>query len=355
MLYTDYRIGGQVRYVITNKPQDLMQVPDEIRKCVVFLGYRMADGSDKYAGTAFWANRRIGNTGQRFMYLVTAKHVIDGIQDKGYDKVWVRVNFKGGEAYWLETELKYWLYHPTDPDHVDVAVLPLPLPAEQIDHITYPIHSFATDDILSSEAIGIGDEVFITGLFHVHAGERRNIPLVRVGNIAAMPEEPVLTKKGTLMDAYLIESRSIGGLSGSPVFVHLGAVRLKDGHPHVVIEGQPIFYLLGLLHGHWDTPLPDVDEVVEDEQASQRTVINMGIAMVVPAYKILEVIQQPMQRNIEDRLEAEFRQRYMPTMDTVEEETPVEGITRDEFFNSLRRVSHPTQPQPDPENSGTSA
>jgi hypothetical protein len=49
------------------------------------------------------------------------------------------------------------------------------------------------------------------GLFSEHQGAERNIPIVRVGNIAAMPEEPVLTTSWGAIDAYLIEARSIGG------------------------------------------------------------------------------------------------------------------------------------------------
>jgi hypothetical protein len=66
--------------------------------------------------------------------------------------------------------------------------------------------------------IGIGDAVFITGLFSHHPGKARNLRVIRVGNIAAMPDEPVKTQRGE-MEAYLIEARSLGGLSGSPVFV----------------------------------------------------------------------------------------------------------------------------------------
>ncbi len=38
-----------------------------------------------------------------------------------------------------------------------------------------------------------------------------------MGNIAMMPDEPVRTSIG-MMESYLIEVRSIGGLSGAPRF-----------------------------------------------------------------------------------------------------------------------------------------
>ena len=54
-------------------------------------------------------------------------------------------------------------------------------------------------------------------------GRDRNFPIVRTGHIAMMPDEKIPKVKigdweGNA-DAYLIESRSIGGWSGSPVFV----------------------------------------------------------------------------------------------------------------------------------------
>jgi hypothetical protein len=82
------------------------------------------------------------------------------------------------------------------------------------------IENFATDQVIQQENIGIGDEVFAVGLFNQKWGNERNIPIMRTGIIASMPEEPLLGEIDTPYDAYLAELRSIGGLSGSPVFVY---------------------------------------------------------------------------------------------------------------------------------------
>jgi hypothetical protein len=100
-----------------------------------------------------------------------------------------------------------------------------------------------------------------------------------------MPEEPVATKWGTF-DAYLIESRSIGGLSGSPVFAYIGPVRRPEGGSFNV-TGVKIF-LLGLVHGHWDLPLFETDDVQIDSDIGKS--INRGIAIVVPSQKIAELL-----------------------------------------------------------------
>jgi len=177
-------------------------------------------------------------------YAVTARHVLDGIRDKGLDKVLLRVNRKSGDAAWIETRVKDWNFHPDEA--VDVAVLPFE-PFNGFDHNLFPTEGFVTPEVVAKEQIGVGNEVFVVGLFHHHYGEKNNIPIIRVGNISAMPSEKVNTRRGP-MDAYLIEARSIGGLSGSPVFLPLGTRRSMTGL--VVSPGQiQRYYLLGVMHG----------------------------------------------------------------------------------------------------------
>jgi len=103
---------------------------------------------------------------------------------------------------------------------------------------------------------------------------------VRVGNLAALDEENVETAMGPL-DAYLIEARSVGGLSGSPVFLNLGTSRYKKGQ-QVTSHRGPIILLLGLIHGHFDVPFA---QVVADAESLGLTPekINTGIAIVTPA------------------------------------------------------------------------
>jgi hypothetical protein len=45
------------------------------------------------------------------------------------------------------------------------------------------------------KGIGIGDDVFITGLFSFVAGVDKNLPVVRTGNLAMVPSERVPSKK----------------------------------------------------------------------------------------------------------------------------------------------------------------
>jgi len=128
------------------------------------------------------------------------------------------------------------------------------------------------------------------------------VPIVRTGNIAAMVDEPVKTGyTAQPIDAYLIEARSIGGLSGSPVFVRRPAAewqvtgdRNENNIPIAKAELNKsgyIFYLLGIVHGHFPAKSAEVDMVEEDSQFNDK--FNTGIGVVVPVNKVYDTLFQP--------------------------------------------------------------
>jgi hypothetical protein len=200
-----------------------MKLPENIRKCVAFVGLRLPDQRFSLLGTCFFIVRDDKPNG--YSYVVTAKHIIEEIKNKELDEVYIRFNLTTGGANWVQTNLKYWFFH--NDKNCDVAILPFGFP-DNYDHLFYPLSRALTKNVIKEHEIGIGEEVFIVGLFSHHHGTQKNIPIARVGNISAMPDEKIQTRQH-LMDAYLIEVRSIGGLSGSPVFVNLGSVRIING------------------------------------------------------------------------------------------------------------------------------
>jgi hypothetical protein len=275
-----------------------MIVPENIRKPVAFIAARNTDGEFIFAGSAFWfgKSRKDGSAIADPVYLVTARHVIDALANRGALKIYVRVNLKNGDASWIETEATDWLFHPSDPT-VDVAIYRMGIPPE-CDHLVIPYDLAVTDDVRKQHGIDLGDEVFVTGLFRHHHGTKTNIPIVRVGNLAAMSEERVQTKAFGLMRALLIECRSIGGLSGSPVFVNLGITRLIGGQFKQVSGGQPIFFLLGVIHGHYDIDAAKIDGNHEDaSDLIGGGKINTGIAIVTPIHCVFEVIESHSDRS----------------------------------------------------------
>lgn len=286
-----------------------MQIPDEVRKSVFFILYQDKAGFN-LAGTGFFISTPTEvNPETSFIYLTTAKHVIVNIQSRSIDQiVWLRINTKEGGSVMVSSSLSSWRY--SEDTSVDVAVLSWGPDAKIYDYLSIPVSMAATDEVISSHRIGIGDEVFLTGLFSSHSGKKKNIPIIRTGAIASMPEEPISTPGFGDMHAYLIEARSIGGLSGSPVFVFLSTARRIGENIQL---GASSIHWLGVMHGHWDIPHSVTDTVVFDGVSKQS--VNMGIAIVVPVQEVLKILEQT------DFVDA--RNRYIESQQPADKGAPI--------------------------------
>ncbi len=272
-----------------------MKIPDQVRKTVAFIAYvDQRDQSVRPVGSVFFVgpDPAPGTYSAARSFAVTARHVIEGLKRKGCRECILRLNpvDTNQDVISINVPLDSWKFHPNDAS-LDVAVYEHDIPSD-VDQLVLPLSIGATPEELADNEVDLGDEVFISGLFIHHYGARRNIPIVRTGNLAALDEEPVLTKRG-LIQAYLIEARSIGGLSGSPVFLNLGTTRVIGGD-FKRVSGGPKVLLLGLIHGHYEADSEDallVDGVNEDTISSS---VNAGIAIVVPFARIGEVVEYAM-------------------------------------------------------------
>jgi len=267
-----------------------MRVADEYLKCVGFISHPHPEKL-RYVGTVF-----VVATDDGMLHLVTAKHVAETFDPGTFV---VAMNAKDGAPRFAQSgdDIR-WFYHPTEEKSVDVAVCPFAVPDVSLfDARSIPEKTFASDAVIAEYGIGLGDELIVVGLFTRYFGTSKIIPIVRTGNIAMMPTDKVPVKDFGEIDAYLAESRSIGGLSGSPVFVrstlNLPTVT-KDGAP-AVISGLGPTHFLGLMHGHWELPLGF-------STFEQAEAVNMGVSIVIPAKKVLEVLYHP--ELVKKRLEA---------------------------------------------------
>lgn len=121
----------------------------------------------------------------------------------------------------------------------------------------------------------------------------RNVPLVRIGNISALRDERVETKPDVFSDVYLMESRSVGGLSGAPVFIDILRARLtgKEITRSGVLLTVPFrFRLIGAISGHFKGT--DDEFLSSGIPKNELEKLNTGIAYVTPAEKVFEGLQQ---------------------------------------------------------------
>jgi hypothetical protein len=265
-----------------------MRIPDRLLKCVGFVSRYEPDDEGgsrlRFGGTAFIVGILMdGKVG--LAHIVTARHVAESIEP---GEAVITMNAKDGMSLSLRTGSQKWFYHPTEKDCVDVAVMPFGSPRfHEYDIEWIPEEIFATDQRIAEFEIGLGDELVIIGLFTRFFGTTILTPIVRTGNIAMMPKDKLPTRDFGDMEAYLAEGRSIGGLSGSPVFVRNTVktpMQTADGKL-TAMSGLGGSHFLGLVHGHWDIPVSFTPDKAE--------AVNMGVSIVVPAKKILETLYNP--------------------------------------------------------------
>lgn len=267
-----------IRSFLWAQREGRMEVAERARKCVVFIGTKDArSGAFTPLGTGFLAVKRCQEI--QFQHVITARHVVEMVAG---DEVAIRVNIADGGSEVITAPKTAW-YFAKGQSYIDVAMCPLMLTQHYFDIVHIDLDGDLYDGS-QMRPLEVGDEVFATGLFTSHQGEAHNIPICRFGNIAATADEPVLTEFGD-MHGILVEVKSLGGLSGSPVFVRFHAPRHLGGVP-------PRTCLIGLMHGHFlvENPEDAISPSGKDRSTGQ---INTGIGLVVAADHILDLINNP--------------------------------------------------------------
>ena len=288
-------------------PGSNMRVSEDLRRCVVFLGIEEGTRAT-FIGTGFLLVYK------HIRYLVTVKHVALALDDTPFIIRMNGVDEKEPHNIRVDpvTDRVKWYSH--DDQDVDLAVLPFHFNLKQvgIDFLSVPEELVADAARIASEQIGTGDDCYTVGLFRLLAGRKRNLPVVHTGNIALLPKDERIPVKNwetanpkaaktRHVEGYLVQSQSLQGLSGSPVFVRPSV----DVDFTAIVDGvlaklpRPHLYLLGVWQGAWDAPAYEV--LAADRGRDLRVPVGMGV--VVPAYKLVEVFEsKDLREDREERL-----------------------------------------------------
>lgn len=258
-------------------------------------------------GTAFFVGVELKPVDRWAVYAVTARHVIDGTRPRG--AVYLRCVPEAGKTRLLECPHDSW----KTAAGTDIAIAQIAFNLGDYGLQFLSIEHLATDQFVETWDVGPGDHVVFSGLFAPLFGRQRDRPIMRFGRISMNPEEDISVPSREGVPAYthrpyLVEARSWSGHSGTPAFIYFTidrdmfiGDRLNAQLPHPK--------LLGLVSGHFDVQQQVAFKNDLELQASVAT--NTGLAMVVPAQKIVDLLQSDgiveERRRFEEQLEEALR------------------------------------------------
>ena len=290
----------------------------------------------------------------RHGWLVTARHVIEGITNDSEDgKVLLMVNNHEGMRIdpCHEVDVGDWIRLPDDEDTgylADLALLPFIRPDDYA-LAPIPIEASLTPSRMEHADVSPGVDVVYPSLYFQHYGERRYIPLMRTGTLAAPADfnEPVYIKaREREAFAHLVEARSYSGVSGSPVFVVLPPARTfrhedKRG-TFLRMMTNTEFYLLGVMITHFGLNDPyDASELV-----------NLGIGVVLDVSYIWKGISMAISDGKALEPEPEVIEAAA-SMDSIE--AAAEPYTAQDYLRDLNKATRRLDDQSGPEELETEA
>jgi hypothetical protein len=296
------------------------------------------------------------------VYAVTNRHVLD----KGYGVL--RLNTFEGKTSTIETQWADW---ETLEESGDVAVKPISL-GPGLRWRAIHIEEFMSRETMEEFCIWPGSEAFMIGRLINQSGRQRNTPVVRFGNLSMLadPTEPVNMGDYGEHEAFLIECRSLSGFSGSPVFLTSTQIiqprdgempqgRLYSSGPVIsidrVIMEQPSTggtdkvknlllqgtfgpWFIGIDRGHVPLWKP-VLEKDQETDTGHRVEQNTGIAVVIPAWRIMDVLnkEELVKQRTEDDEEIGKRKQTASIADVGEEDN--QPFTQSDFESALKKAS----------------
>jgi len=266
----------------------------------------------KLRATGFFVSvpdSRLGKAAS-FSYLVTNRHVAMAIErdENGtctslqIESMSLALNLKASSngnrlaVAPIDLSQVHW-YFPQDPA-IDLAVTPM-APADVVDAMGIPSDLFLTSEILDKQRVAPGDRVLTAGFFSAFTGLHEIQPIFREGILAMLPDGPMTTTLCEPGNVYLADIHVIPGNSGSPIFI-IPALGMDAG---VGLGGVPsTFGLLGVVSGY----MYENEDLTLTATSTWTGYVsaNSGIAVVVPAEQLMDLLQGPeLQKQRDEQVE----------------------------------------------------
>jgi hypothetical protein len=283
---------GRAEFIrVLEKP--MAQVPQVYINCAVYLYPNDIEANSGKAsgGTAVVVQVPLGIENYFQQYVVTAAHIVK--DDTIGEGPVIRINADEGGFQLIPTDHDSWFVEEKD----DLAIIPMEFESKGLNVGVIPTEALLTKAIVEEHRIGPGAEVFVTGRFIHHEGKTKNTPSVRFGSISMMPDEP-FKRPGPnedLEEAFLVEFRSVGGYSGSPVFLCEPPFHLWD-KARLLHQWSQSPRLLGIDLGH----IHDYRRVLkktpkgkyEEDSVEKYYESNTAMSVIVPAWKLMDFLNR---------------------------------------------------------------
>lgn len=268
------------------------RIDDEYVNCAVYLypSVAQAKRGEAFGGSGFILKimTKFPDSYKRHFYAVTNSHVVQGGSSV------IRINRKDGSVATIQSNPSVWTYS----ENADLAVLPIALDD------SYNVHAVNGSRLLTefkkgTKGLGVGDDTFVVGRFVNHEGKQRNKPTVRFGTVAMMPDPSdgvYNSHMSQYQESYLVETHTICGYSGSPVFFYIPAFSKR---PKTDAARNPLAWrgpwLLGVDWSHIvnHDPVVKKDKKGNLEKTDMWVEVTTGMMCVTPAWYLEELLNDP--------------------------------------------------------------
>ncbi|WP_316234918.1 MULTISPECIES: hypothetical protein [unclassified Bradyrhizobium] len=249
------------------------------------------------SGTGCFVQRPSRLTGLSHMYAISNWNVT---QDGGGSII--RINKPYGSTFNIELNPEDWIFDPKGDDLSAVDVTDHLFGNFDEVWVVDEENDFVSQSKFDDLRIGVGEDTVMLGMFSGHHGGDRNIPSARFGNISMLPSDKALVQQpnGVRRPSYLVDIRSRGGYSGSPVFVYRTlAGDLRRGARLWPADAENhLFALLGIHCAQFRERI-EVRKATSAEAAGDPILendtlyIEGGTTVVIPAWRISELLDRP--------------------------------------------------------------
>jgi hypothetical protein len=305
-------------------------------------------------GTGFIVRVQSETTGIHYPYLVTCAHCTEvEWYARGFIEIWMRPTF--GPVKLLKFKTRDWR-RPANKS-LDLVVTPLghlerfegviedgydggpiedlPIPAAGV-----PLDGTGSVDDAWAEKLHLGTIVHYIGLLEpMREMSLRGLPMVRSGTLGRLYQDGLYFMKDEWKRPFeyaghLIDCRSYGGFSGSPVFSELPLLRTQGDK---ILLSHPV-RLLGMFTGQFKDRLPPG---ADDDELWAR----FGVGTVLPVEYIREFIvkDKKMKKERDDHDEEYKRTRKSPFKGESSTKGRSAAYSREDFMRDLTKVTQPLE------------